>query len=273
MSSKSQLLKVLAETSRTFYIPVARLPDLLQETVASAYLCMRAIDEIEDHPALDNGSKVSLLRKVSLILQSQTAVDEHALCELSEILRAYRPLLPEVTIRLAEWASHAPAAIAPRIWDTAAAMADRMAHWAERNWRINDQADLNGYTFSVAGTVGLLMCDIWAWYDGSQIDRISALHFGRGLQAVNILRNRADDLARNVDFFPRGWIADQMFEYAKTNLSLAKAGIQFMPRNAFKYFVQIPLLLAEATLDALQRGEEKLARSAVLNIVQQALQE
>ena len=42
-------LTVLKETSRTFYIPITKLPSGVQEAVASAYLCLRAIDEIEDH--------------------------------------------------------------------------------------------------------------------------------------------------------------------------------------------------------------------------------
>jgi farnesyl-diphosphate farnesyltransferase len=273
MASQSNLLEVLKATSRTFYLPVARLPDVLQDTVAAAYLCMRALDEIEDHPNLDTRVKVDLLRRVSLILQTQTSVDVHSLGELANTFNAHKSQLPEVTLRLAEWASHAPLEIAPRIWDTAAAMADRMAQWAERGWKIHNRADLNGYTFSVAGTVGLLICDIWAWFDGTQIDRIRALHFGRGLQAVNILRNRADDLLRNVDFFPTGWTHEHMFDYASSNLQMAQAGIKYMPRNAFKYFVEIPLLLAEATLDALRSGEEKLSRSAVLEILQQVSQE
>jgi len=37
-------LKVLEETSRTFYIPIVKLPGKVQEAVASAYLCLRAID-------------------------------------------------------------------------------------------------------------------------------------------------------------------------------------------------------------------------------------
>jgi farnesyl-diphosphate farnesyltransferase len=272
MVSQSDLLNVLEQTSRTFYLPIARLPEGLRGTVAAAYLCMRALDEIEDHPTLETRTKVDLLRKVSLALQTQTSVDVQSLGALAEIFRACSLPLPEVTLRLAEWASHAPLEIAPRIWDTAAAMADRMAQWAERGWKIHNRADLDGYTFSVAGTVGLLLCDIWAWFDGSQIDRICALQFGRGLQAVNILRNRADDLLRDVDFFPTGWTREHMFEYARDNLHLAKAGIQYMPRNAFKYFVEIPLLLAEATLAALQRGEEKLSRKAVIQILQQANQ-
>lgn len=37
-------LQILEETSRTFYIPIVKLPPSVQEAVASAYLCLRAID-------------------------------------------------------------------------------------------------------------------------------------------------------------------------------------------------------------------------------------
>lgn len=268
MSPDSQLLRVLEETSRTFYLPITRLPEVLQGTVAAAYLCMRAIDEIEDHPELDNASKVKLLQKISLILQTQTSVDGCLRKELAHIFQSNQHLLPEVTVRIGEWACYAPASIAPRIWDTTAAMADRMAQWVARNWKIHSRSDLDGYTFSVAGTVGLLLCDIWAWFDGTQIDRTTALHFGRGLQAVNILRNRQEDLKRNVDFFPTGWSREHMFEYAHTNLEKAKSGARHMPRMAFEHLVAIPLDLAEATLEVMKRGEEKLSRAAVLQIMQ-----
>ena len=149
-------------------------------------------------------------------------------------------------------------------------MADRMAQWVERNWEVRTESDLDAYTYSVAGAVGLLLCDIWAWFDGSQIDRSAAIHFGRGLQAVNILRNRDGDLQRHVDYYPKGWTREQMFVYARRNLDLAHEGVQAMPRDAFKYLVEIPLLLAEATLDVLERGQEKLTRVQVLKIVQEA---
>jgi farnesyl-diphosphate farnesyltransferase len=52
---KKEALHMLEQTSRTFFIPIMRLDEGLQEAVASAYLCMRAIDEIEDHPELGRG--------------------------------------------------------------------------------------------------------------------------------------------------------------------------------------------------------------------------
>ncbi len=61
-----------------------------------------------------------------------------------------------------------------------------------------------------------------------------------------------------------------MLAYARRNLVEVRNGIQSMPKDAFKYLVEIPLLLAEATLDVLERGHGKLSRFQVLEIVKQA---
>ncbi|MCX7596185.1 MAG: phytoene/squalene synthase family protein [Fischerella sp.] len=260
-------LEVLKETSRTFYIPISRLPRVLQEAVASAYLCMRAIDEIEDHPELDNQVKAKLLRTISLTLQA--AVDGFAIDCFSVGFSTHEKILPEVSVRIREWALLAPETIAPRIWDATAAMADRMAYWAETNWEIHTESDLDRYTFGVAGAVGLLLSDLWAWYDGTQTNRTYAVGFGRGLQAVNILRNHKEDLAREVNFFPDGWSTENMQVYARRNLVLAEAYTKTLAAGPVLDFCQIPLSLAFGTLNAIANGKEKLSRSDVLALLEQ----
>lgn len=263
MNLRKNALEILQATSRTFYIPISRLPSGLQEAVASAYLCMRAIDEIEDHPTLDNFTKAKLLRQISLNLQAAT--QNSTIDDFLVGLSSHQ--LEEVSLRLGEWALLAPENIAPRIWDATAAMADRMAYWAEINWTIDTQSDLERYTFSVAGAVGLMLSDLWAWYDGTQTNRTYAIGFGRGLQAVNILRNHAEDKARGVDFFPDGWKAQDMLVYARNNLKLADSYTKALPRGPALDFCQIPLTLAHATLDVLTLGKEKLSRSDVLALL------
>ena len=272
MTLQAEFTRVLKENSRTFFIPIARLPAKLQETVACAYLCMRAIDEIEDHPLLDDTTKASLLHGLVPILQAHIGVGTAPsdLSELDSLFSPYRTVLPEVTLRIGDWLSSAPRDIAPRVWDATIAMAERMAYWAAKHWQIQTETDLNGYTFSVAGAVGLLICDIWGWFDGTAIDRVCAVQFGRGLQAVNILRNRKEDTDRGVNFYPDGWTDKHMFKYARRNLELAKAGVVSMPKSSFRYFVDIPLLLAEATLNAIESGIGKLSREQVMQIVGQA---
>ena len=263
-------LSILEATSRTFYIPISQLPANLKEAVASAYLCMRAIDEIEDHPHLDGVTKAKLLRQLSLNLQAGTEraqIDDFAF----GLRHNHHSLLPEVSLRIGEWALLAPQTIAPRIWDATAAMADRMAYWAEINWEINTESDLDCYTFSVAGAVGLLLSDLWAWYDGTQTNRNYAIGFGRGLQAVNIARNYNEDLKRNVDFFPDGWQVKDIHNYARRNLKLADAYTRALPSGPALNFCKIPLALAHGTLDVMSLGQEKLSRSQVIELVKQAI--
>jgi farnesyl-diphosphate farnesyltransferase len=262
-------LKILQETSRTFHIPISRLPPGLQEAVASAYLCMRAIDEIEDHPQLDNPTKVKLLQAISLTLQA--AVDGFSIDAFSTGFGEHQALLPEVTLRIRDWAILAPETIAPRIWDATAAMSDRMAYWADRNWEIQTESDLDRYTFGVAGAVGLLLSDLWAWYDGTQTNRTLAIAFGRGLQAVNIIRNHNEDLGRNVNFFPLDWNAVNLHEYAHRNLKLADAYANSLPVGPALDFCQIPLTLAHGTLHAIANGKEKLSRSDVISLLEQVM--
>lgn len=265
---EKQALKVLEETSRTFYMPIVRLPKGLQEAVAAGYLCMRAIDEIEDHPALDADVKANLLQGISLILDSQTSIEAFDHQRFAALFAPYADQLPEVTLRLGEWACFAPDFIAPRVWEATSAMSGRMRDWVLNGFDVSSQADLDRYTYSVAGAVGLLLCDLWAWFEHLQIHRSLAIQFGRALQSVNILRNRKEDLQRGVDFYPDNWNDADMQSYARRNLKEFDLYMQQLAANTFSDFVNIPRALAYATLDALAEGREKLSRADVMHILQ-----
>jgi farnesyl-diphosphate farnesyltransferase len=115
----------------------------------------------------------------------------------------------------------------------------------------------------------LILSDLWAWFDGTQTNRTEAIGFGRGLQAVNILRNHSEDRLRGVEFFPTGWTTEQMRGYARRNLALADAYTNALPIGPALSFCQIPLMLAHGTLEALANGKEKLSRSDVLALLEQ----
>lgn len=105
-------LAMLEKTSRTFFIPISRLPNGLKEAVTSAYLCMRAIDEIEDHPHLEGTIKAKLLQIISISLQE--GVTNSTIDTISQRLQSHSHLsLPDVSLRVGEWAIMAPPDIAP----------------------------------------------------------------------------------------------------------------------------------------------------------------
>lgn len=254
--------EMLKATSRTFFIPISHLSSGLKEAVTSAYLCMRAIDEIEDHPELPNKVKADLLYAISMLLKKPFQDSE-----LMDILRPYESHLPEVTLRLADWIKVCPPAIAENILDATSTMARGMADWTLKEWNIKTEEDLNDYTFYVAGLVGVMLTDIWKWHDGIEPDESLAIAFGRGLQSVNILRNRMEDQERGVSFFPDGWELDDMFAYARRNLTLADAYLKDIKPGPIMHFCKIPLALAHGTLDALMKGKEKMSRTDVIKIV------
>jgi len=60
-----------------------------------------------------------------------------------------------------------------------------------------------------------------------------------------------------------------MHAYARRNLALADAYTSALPPGPVLDFCALPLALAYATLESLARGDGKLSRSDVLQIVEQ----
>jgi farnesyl-diphosphate farnesyltransferase len=253
---------MLKKTSRTFYIPINRLKEGLKEAVAAAYLCMRAIDEIEDHETLEDDVKVELLNGIHDAFESKDVVNES-----QKLLSPYRDVLPDVTMRIHEWALLCPPTVTEVVYRNTSKMAKQMAEWVHVSWNIRTEEDLDGYTYSVAGMVGEMLSEIWFWYDGTKSDQEKAVAFGRGLQAVNILRNRKEDLERGVDFFPDGWGTKEMIKYTRRNLKLADSYIVDLKGGPALDFCKIPLTLAHATVNLIAAGGNKLTRDAVMKLV------
>ncbi|MGK7379040.1 squalene/phytoene synthase family protein [Planococcus sp. 1R117A] len=265
---QKESMVMLKETSRTFFIPINFLEPALKKTVASAYLCMRAIDEIEDHPELEDEAKQHILLAVSQMLHTTFDEDRY-----QALLQPYAHILPPVTKRLADWISVCPPEIVDKINESTAIMAGGMAKWVEKKWIIETKEDLDDYTYYVAGLVGTMLSDLWKWHDNTETDPELAIAFGRGLQAVNMLRNYDEDLERGVTFVPNGWGRNDMFNYANDNLAKADEYVKSIKNKRIIMFCKVPLALAHSTLKALKSGKEKITRKEVESIVEQLKQE
>lgn len=261
---QKEALHMLKKTSRTFYIPITLLEPTLKKTVASAYLCMRAIDEIEDNIYLDTTTKQQLLRETAALLKNPFDGEAY-----KQIVTPYKDVLPEVTMKLSNWIQTCPAGIVQKVQDSTSIMATGMADWCKRNWHITTKEDLNDYTYYVAGLVGVMLSDIWEWRDGTKTDRDLAIAYGRGLQTVNILRNIQEDKERGVTFIPAGWTINDTFEYAEKNLALGDEYMKDITNKSVLLFCKIPLGLAQRTLKALKDGEEKMSRTEVEAFVEE----
>lgn len=261
-------MRVLKETSRTFYIPITFLKKELKVAVANAYLIMRALDEIEDNEneQITNDVKYSILMEVSELLKEESFDQEKYVA----LLTPYKPFLPEVTLRLKDWIDLVPTGAKKIVMDAASEMAFGMAKWAKANWQVHTKEDLDEYTYYVAGLVGVMLSDLWEWDSGVKTDRELAIAYGRGLQAVNILRNRDEDFeTRGVSFIPDGWTQKELFEYTEQNLEKAYKYMEDIHKRSILLFCKLPLALAHRTLVALKEGREKMSRSEVEQIVEE----
>lgn len=254
-----EAMAILKATSRTFFIPITFLEKEMKTTVAMAYLCMRAIDEIEDHEDIEIEAKAKMLDETATLLLT-TPFNKQA---YAEVIADYADILPEVTTRLADWLELTPEGIRKEVADSTSEMAGGMAKWARKNWICKTKEDLDDYTYYVAGLVGVMLSHIWRWGADIETDRDLAIGYGRGLQAVNILRNQDEDAERGVNFMPEGWTRADLFNYAEENLAKADAYNTSIKKRSILMFCKIPLALAHKTLEAMQKGHEKMSRQEV----------
>lgn len=260
-----EAMDVLKQTSRTFFIPISFLEPTLRKTVASAYLCMRAIDEIEDHPDMEAETKRQLLTSISESLKTTFDPEKYR-----ELIKPYENSLPIVTKRLADWILLCPPDVVEKVKESTGVMAEGMAKWIDKDWRIKTKEDLDDYTYYVAGLVGCMLSDLWKWHDNNiETDREKAIAFGRGLQAVNILRNQDEDWERGVRFLPDGWEREDLFLYAKQNLAMGNDYVKDINNRGITMFCKVPLALANSTLKAMKIGREKITRNEVESIVKE----
>lgn len=264
-----EAMRVLKETSRTFYIPITFLKRDLKHSVASAYLVMRAIDEIEDHELISNDTKYELLIQVSELFKQPFTEKAYL-----RIIEPVKEQLPEVSLRLYDWVQACPEGSRPMMMEISSEMAFGMAKWAKKNWQVQTKEDLDDYTYYVAGVVGVYLSKLWHWSYGQETNIDLAIGFGRGLQAVNILRNQKEDSEeRGVSFVPDGWSRDDLFAYAEENLKKADAYIATLSEKSTVMFCRLPLEFAHKSLKTMKKGQEKMSRAEVEQTVNEVKME
>ena len=119
-----------------------------------------------------------------------------------------------------------------------------------------------------------MLSELWEWNAGVKTDRDLAIGYGRGLQAVNILRNEQEDMVeRGVSFVPDGWTRSELFAYAEENLGKADLYMKDINKRSIKLFCRLPLALAHKTLQALKEGREKVTRAEVEATVEEIQQD
>ena len=309
--------RVLPGVSRTFALSISLLAGELQQSVCASYLLCRILDSVEDDATLALKDRLELYGAFDQLIADDARCPlsferacarlhvgdnaaERELCErTSAPLRLFRGLSDERR-----------AAIRPHILEMSAGMRQySVRSTTTHTLRIEDVADLERYCYFVAGTVGKLLTGLFELEvpnlsaDARALIRREATRFGIGLQLVNILKDVAEDMERQVCFLPLNLAAQNgirleqileprhraagtqvlrvVCENAKRHLRAAEEYCLAWPAadgNEIRLFCAVPLSLAFATLreveggkDTLQKGNApKVSRETVFRAVADA---
>ena len=248
--------ELLRRVSRTFALSIEQLPQILRDSITVSYLLLRISDCLEDHDTMPPDRKAELLRLWARVLSETTPVER-----LTSHITDLDDSDPEVYV-----AQHAPQVIQQlhklpeEIQKAIIKHVNRtsmgMAWWQEHGPYVENEAAMDDYMHQVAGRVGYLLTDIFAWYSPIIRERKEQLmplarQYGLALQTVNIIRGMRKDYERGWVFVPRtfyeplGLTRDGLF--AKENNVLA---LQVIARladkaerhllNGLQYIIHIP---------------------------------
>lgn len=117
--------------------------------------------------------------------------------------------------------------------------------------RISDEADLLRYAYRVAGTVGLMMCDVFGVKD--RWARRHAIDLGIAMQLTNIARDIAEDAQLGRRYLPASWVdlppstiltptpdqasqvmsaTERLLDLAEVYYASGRAGLDYLPGQA-----------------------------------------
>ncbi|HSO37245.1 MAG TPA: squalene/phytoene synthase family protein [Labilithrix sp.] len=277
-----ELSSLLEKTSRTFALTIPLLDEPLATDVGLAYLLFRIADTLEDAPSWGRDARMVALDSFGewLVGESsertwlQTVSDapptEDAGCLL--LLARADAVRGAVLARGADLAT----SITLDVVRTSSKMAEFVSRQTdEGGLELVDLPDLREYCYAVAGIVGELLTEMFLARDPSLEPERDALMdlapaFGEGLQLVNILKDAPSDAREGRLYLPAGVDRAEVVRLARADLVQASEYVAVLGRAGaspnVRAFCELPVRLAEATLDRLEAGAAKLTRTEVMEI-------
>jgi farnesyl-diphosphate farnesyltransferase len=294
---------LLKKTSRTFYLSIKQLPKEAGNSLCLAYLLLRVSDYLEDNEVMPVDQKIAALNSWTQILNGENKPEE---------LQAFLPPIdqhqnPDLQAaqnadKILRRLSSLPAGLQVQIIKHVTASTIGMARWVGRGPVFLDETDLDDYMHEVAGRVGYLSTEIFAWYYPSirpHLDRLMPMahETGLGLQTVNIIRGMRKDYERGWVYIPNSFCAlcnikpenlfdpayqtqalqvvDLLAKKAQRHLETAVEYIRCLPPwlHHLRLACIWPLLFAARTLSVSRRniavllGEVKITRDDVKQII------
>jgi farnesyl-diphosphate farnesyltransferase len=215
---------LLRRVSRSFYLTLRLLPPQVRDSIALAYLVARLSDTLADG--------------------ADTEAEEQLLARREEIER---------------WLSNSPdRRDIETVWFTIREGQRFDQDRFSANPSPLSAPELDLYVYLVAGCVG----EFWTQLCQKKIPGFASLglvemidlgiRFGKGLQLVNILRDRQADAQKNRTYVPAARFYEVLAE-ARAHLRAARRYVEALRNYRLRVACALPLYLAYETLDLVER--------------------
>lgn len=278
------LNQLLSAVSRSFYLSMRFLPREMRSGVAVGYLLARATDTVADTVDMDCRERLALLRMMGETVAGNASRETASTCfgrlgvlssaqghrgeaellaRFPECLALLEALSPRERMLVRNVLS---AIVEGQAWDL---------EYFEEHSSVSCPEQLEHYTYMVAGCVGefwtrlglLALGPGFSTQPEKELLRWGA-HYGMGLQLVNILRDRGEDLSRGRSYLPSA-DAEPWMEQAERWLREGAFYAESLRSGRLRFSTVLPAWLGLDTLELLRRqkgvgtGKVKITRGRV----------
>ncbi len=232
-STKDYSVFMLQKVSRTFALTIRSLGNPFRHPVLIGYLFCRIADTYEDCENLEYHAKIDSLElfKEMLADDEYSEVKAETIRELCSVFRRddYEEYLAlefeAVFIEFKKFPKEVRGLMSGPIIEMIEGMQETVTKQHQQPQVGTDsQEDLEQYCYYVAGTVGILLTNLFRFYSPWIGERLYSelanymVAFGEALQLTNIIKDAMGDLKRGVSFLPKDLASEYGVDLAELYL-------------------------------------------------------
>lgn len=268
------LNQLLSAVSRSFYLSMRFLPREMRPGVAVGYLLARATDTVADTVDMDLKERLALLKMMGAAVAGDAPREAAATCfgrlGVLSAVQAHRgeaellARFPECLALLEALPPREQMLVRSVLSTIVEGQAWDLEYFAGHS-AVSCPEQLEHYAYMVAGCVGefwtrlglLVLGGGFSTQPEKELLRWGA-HYGMGLQLVNILRDREEDLARGRSYLPSADAAPWL-ERAELWLKEGVFYAESLRNGRLRFSTVLPAWLGLDTLALLKRPERPAA--------------
>ncbi|MEO6052894.1 MAG: squalene/phytoene synthase family protein [Chthoniobacterales bacterium] len=252
---------LLRQVSRSFYLSLRFLPKPVRETLALAYLLARASDTLADDLAATPEDRLKMLREFAAGNWDAAWLTDQDKRSLGE---GERRLVDGIPLLLNHLSQHEDADLIREVLGTIiAGQVMDIERFSLHQGIVLSPEELDDYTYRVAGSVG----QFWTRLCFRRIPRVSnfpeekmirlGIGYGKGLQLVNILRDRTADLKNGREYFLQNAFQDLVVQ-ARALLNEGREYAFALRGIRLRFCCLLPYALGIQTLQLIRQDSDTM---------------